>query len=821
VRDDTAVAATGFDVAGERLTVATLSDLLAPEGVALPAVDDPVVAVIAVPPRRRLALAPRVKGTGAGGHIEFEGAEHTYLGDNAQLHFPTQSGPAKLFPLHMANGLTLTYGQIVALGGDFFGLPDQPISDDPSPPARFDQAFATLATDKAALAQVPPILKVMQTEIDAVNAAIAAQKQPSSAYADLGDWLTGAYNRATGGGQFLPEVPPGRYLQLAATNWDHFGAGAVQCYTVGHGVALAAAVKAAHAPAAQTRQMLEIAYATNAFADHYLTDIFASGHMRTPRKALYDTVTPSLLGSLLSKFMHDEDNAFGLKVTNKNGDKWTAYGDKRLLDTVNQDGLKRVQAAVQASVDEVWQAFQSGSMPVSKVLDLAPDLAKVSVPTDTTNPSPLFVEQNGVVLVRAKLADQKDHNWTAGWIPIKTYADLKALPEFSGLEDGYVPAELETDILQFRDDGGQVGIVEYGIMDDGSYGTKSSTTTVSPGPAALAWIPVDMDGDGQTEVVQIWDNGGQLGMTVYEPSPAGYRVQWWGQFGADQQPHDKWWIPVDMDGDGRTELVHCWAYGRELGMTVYAPQAQGYGPVWHQDDMNEGFGAMAWIPVDMDGDGKTELVQCWQNGTTLGMIAYEPSGLGYQFRWQENDMKQGPWGSPWIPVDVDGDGKTEIVQCWGRGGGLGMNVYAPSGLGYACMWSDTFNEGPGAIGWHVADVNGDDKSELLQLWDHGGRLGMVSYRPVSGQRYAYRVAWQDTDVGQPSAAVGWLDLVVGAGGETALAQLVDNGGQLGLIAYQAALDASWRAVATVPDLKHKSDHLFFATAASGVPIVPS
>ena len=42
-------------------------------------------------------------------------------------------------------------------------------------------------------------------------------------------------------------------------------------------------------------------------------------------------VTPGLIGDLLAKYMHDEDNRFGLRVTNARGDKWIAYGDGMLM----------------------------------------------------------------------------------------------------------------------------------------------------------------------------------------------------------------------------------------------------------------------------------------------------------------------------------------------------------------------------------------------------------------------------------------------------------------------------------------------------------
>ena len=38
--------------------------------------------------------------------------------------------------------------------------------------------------------------------------------------------------------------------------------------------------------------------------------------------------------------MHDEDNKYGLRVTNMRGDKWIAYGDGRLLHEESRDNLK-------------------------------------------------------------------------------------------------------------------------------------------------------------------------------------------------------------------------------------------------------------------------------------------------------------------------------------------------------------------------------------------------------------------------------------------------------------------------------------------------
>ena len=61
--------------------------------------------------------------------------------------------------------------------------------------------------------------------------------------------------------------------------------------------------------------------------------------------------------------MHDEDNAIGLDVVNPKGSSWHMYGDKRLLDKADLENRNLVIQAVQASADEIFQAWSTQQMP--------------------------------------------------------------------------------------------------------------------------------------------------------------------------------------------------------------------------------------------------------------------------------------------------------------------------------------------------------------------------------------------------------------------------------------------------------------------------
>jgi hypothetical protein len=375
--------------------------------------------------------APRPSGKALKGkpQLRFEGGEHTAIGDGTLLRFikDAPAVPASQVALHLPNGLALTYGQVVALGGDFYGIPDQPVSDGATPAdriQRFTNAFNSLAVLPASNAEAKLILGVMQKEIAAVKQAIKDGKQPHEAYDALGDTLSEEWNKITDGGSFVSALfPLGRYLKLAANNADHFAEWALLAYIAGHTAALQQAVKA---HSSNDEKQLELAYAMNAFADHYLTDLFSAGHLRVPRKQLAAVVTPSDLGSLITRFMHDEDSKFGLNVRNGNGDHWRGYGDKRYFDALSSANRVQVNQAVQMSADEVFAAYLSGTATVPGnfgALKKTPDLQAVLNPAN--NFSPLFRVEGNKVLRRKDVNNLNDTATVDDWWGWSTYLLLK------------------------------------------------------------------------------------------------------------------------------------------------------------------------------------------------------------------------------------------------------------------------------------------------------------------------------------------------------------------------------------------------------------
>lgn len=150
------------------------------------------------------------------------------------------------------------------------------------------------------------------------------------------------------------------------------GADAEKAYGAGHALAIHTARIAGKAATEELKsRKLNEAYLYEAFASHYLTDIFSSGHNRAPRRKFHAndvkmTVAAGAKGNIGKnakeipiwdfhcRYMHDDDSAAGLLVRNEKGDQWIQFGDKQLFEPGNVINRARVVQCLQASVDELW-----------------------------------------------------------------------------------------------------------------------------------------------------------------------------------------------------------------------------------------------------------------------------------------------------------------------------------------------------------------------------------------------------------------------------------------------------------------------------------
>lgn len=362
----------------------------------------------------------------------FANLEHKELGNEVQLQWTGLPHQLSNNILKLNNGLELSYGEIIYIAGDLIGDKHCSISSSKADEqeACFLKHFNALNEQndpfkcQSPVTRVPAYRAYFADLAQKIKTAHEAGTSTADYYSQHGKKIAEDMNRLSCGGSFLTAFFPfGDYIKLAENNFDHFIPDAITAYKTGHQTALKTALIAhglyQNNDLETAEQTLQIAYAQNAYANHFLSDAMSSGHMRTPRRLLDSkSYLPSVLNLLIANLMHDEDNVLGLNVHNASGHSWHAYGDGMLNEPIARQHRVITLEVMQKSADAVYAVFQSGKMPENfEELTLMPVYSEISA---NENHSPLFKEINGRVYKRKNNFDPNDKNYTRWWSGILT-----------------------------------------------------------------------------------------------------------------------------------------------------------------------------------------------------------------------------------------------------------------------------------------------------------------------------------------------------------------------------------------------------------------
>jgi len=317
---------------------------------------------------------------------------------------------------------------------------------------------------------------------------------------------------------------------------------------------------------------------------------------------------------------------------------------------------------------------------------------------------------------------------------------------------------------EIAEDGGTLGLTVYGNVG-GNMQTVLSYTDTGQVQGALAWLTGAFTGTegpqgpepAGIEIAQLWDNNGALGLNIYG----------------------------DVDGTLQ--------------------------PVFTSGDMGQGSGALAWLTGNFTGTGNdfTEIAQLWDDNGALGLIVYGSPGGNPQALVAYPDTGQGSSAVAFLAGNFTGSATTEIAQLWDNNGALGLIIYGVAGgtLQTLVTYPDT-GQGSSALAFLVGDFTGSGATEIAQLWDNNGTLGLIVYG-VAGGTLSTPVA--NPDMGQGSGALAFLPgYFTGSGTTTQIAQPWDNNGTLEMIVYGNAGDGNVGTVYTAP-MHQASSALAFLT----------
>lgn len=345
--------------------------------------------------------------------------------------------------------LLLSPGEIVGLAGDFFGLPGKPISFatnggegdiEASREARFIDAYTSLITPEHH-AQIQEILayskeqeKLVRQEVNPQPEEVVLKRPDGTKSSTIKySWMT---RKST-----LPgDSCHNRYLELAANNFDHFGEDAAVAFETGLRLGIARAETArtmkneVRIDEVRITELLTEAVGYVLFACHFLTDLYAAGHIDTPRRALLNAVAKLPLDSvpdlgaisftkraragLFAKAMHDEDCKLGLYVHQPNsGTKWQAFGDGKDLSEENKPNAEKAAEAVSLALEDIYLTYMSNPTNQPLFVDTFRDALPKRDDEGNKNHLPLFrtIETEEGKKMEVRQPDNTYQPFETGW----------------------------------------------------------------------------------------------------------------------------------------------------------------------------------------------------------------------------------------------------------------------------------------------------------------------------------------------------------------------------------------------------------------------
>ncbi|MCU0857191.1 MAG: VCBS repeat-containing protein, partial [Pontiellaceae bacterium] len=139
-------------------------------------------------------------------------------------------------------------------------------------------------------------------------------------------------------------------------------------------------------------------------------------------------------------------------------------------------------------------------------------------------------------------------------------------------------------------------------------------------------------------------------------------------------------------------------------------------------------------PVDVNGDGRKDLIDvCNRNGNTEIRVRFSTrNGFVSEDRTGEG---QGVYRESfnWFAGDFDGDGKTDIGNVRAEEGQMKAEVHMNTGAGFSVQpQADAQGEFKYNQRWFAGDYTGDGKDDLLKLWNDGGSVSLDLHETEDG-----------------------------------------------------------------------------------------
>jgi RHS repeat-associated protein len=249
----------------------------------------------------------------------------------------------------------------------------------------------------------------------------------------------------------------------------------------------------------------------------------------------------------------------------------------------------------------------------------------------------------------------------------------------------------------------------------------SATPTVTPTSSQFGgeFLPCDIGGSGRMGFVNAYPANNELALSLYPPTAGGgfsgpipVAVTPGLVFGGQL-------FPVDVDGNGATDLVYVTSVKNQLAFTIFSAVSDGGNWGLQQGTVGGGLSGMlaeggGLYPADVNGDGAIDFVYAGQHNDAANFTVV----LASQGSYTVGNATQTalPFGGVCFPLDANGDGQTDVVYAYLSKGFLQLAVLLSNGTSLTLENAACLPAGlnlPFTVSLIPMDINGDGLTDIV------------------------------------------------------------------------------------------------------------
>jgi len=265
-------------------------------------------------------------------------------------------------------------------------------------------------------------------------------------------------------------------------------------------------------------------------------------------------------------------------------------------------------------------------------------------------------------------------------------------------------------------------------LSNGTAFTLASNDTGIPIHAETRFLTGDVNGDGKDDLIEMYPNGFNWGRRLYLSTGTGFTQQPATGTSHGGYSKDTRFLAMDVNGDGRTDVVelhscgifpvhYCRATSLSNGTGFTLASSNQPGIPYGTDRQ--------FYPADVNGDSKYDLLEFYAAGFGAGgRRIWMSNGTGFvagavdtgmQFSTPDGDGA----GSRFVVMDVNADGKTDMIELYPFLAMYTRRTWVSTGYGFTLASTDSVMPSANNSRQIAADVNGDKRSDLIELSPYG------------------------------------------------------------------------------------------------------